>query len=148
MCVHYIKAKTNGRLFVDDIFKYIFLNENVGISIKISSKIVPTTPINNIVILVHIMAWPRPGDGQLSKPVLVRLLPHICHSVSVCVKCFKNTHTPQKLDLCNAQRFRHFGIIYHPWNIIQYDNTRPLCDLRKHDLRMWPLVLCHKLPHN
>ena len=47
---------------MDDIFKCIFLNENAWISIKISLKIVPKGPINNIPALVQIMAWRRPGD--------------------------------------------------------------------------------------
>ena len=42
--------------FADDIFKCIFLNENVWISIKISLKFVPQGPIDNIP-LVQIMAW-------------------------------------------------------------------------------------------
>ena len=41
-----------GRHFPDDIFKCIFLNENVLISIKISLQFVPEGPINNIPALV------------------------------------------------------------------------------------------------
>ena len=40
----------------------IFLNENVAIAIKISLKLVPKGPINNILALVQLMAWRRPGD--------------------------------------------------------------------------------------
>ena len=46
--------------FADHIFKWIFLNENVWISIKISLKFVPRGPVNNIPALVQIMAWRRP----------------------------------------------------------------------------------------
>ena len=49
----------NGRHFADNIFKCIFLNEDVGISIKISLKFVPKDLINNIPALVQIMAWRR-----------------------------------------------------------------------------------------
>ena len=42
----------NGRQFADNIFKCIFFNENVRISIKISLKFVPKGPINNIPALV------------------------------------------------------------------------------------------------
>ena len=42
-----------------DIFKCIFLNEDVRISIEISLKFVPRGPINNIPSLVQIMAWRR-----------------------------------------------------------------------------------------
>ena len=39
-------------IFPDDIFKYIFFNENVWIVIKISRKFAPRVPINNIPSLV------------------------------------------------------------------------------------------------
>ena len=47
-----IDAETNGRHFPDDIFKCIFFNENVLISIKISPKFVPNGQINKIPSLV------------------------------------------------------------------------------------------------
>ena len=37
----------NGRHFADDIFKCIFLDENVGLSIKIWLKFVSKVPIDN-----------------------------------------------------------------------------------------------------
>ena len=70
--------RQNGRHFPDDIFKCIFLNENVLISIKISLKFVPNGPINKIPALVQIMAWRRPGDKPLSEPMMVSLPTHIC----------------------------------------------------------------------
>ena len=60
-----------------DIFKCIFLNENSLISLKISLKLVPTVRNNNIPSSVQIMAWRRPGDKQLSEPMMVNLLTHI-----------------------------------------------------------------------
>ena len=66
--------------FEDDIFKYIFLNENVSISIKMSLKFVPKGPIDNIPALVQIMAWRRPGDKPLSEPMMVNLPTHTCIS--------------------------------------------------------------------
>ena len=62
----------------DDIFKCIFLNENVWISIKISLKFVPKASIVNIPALAQIMAWGRTGDKPLSEPKMVSLLMHIC----------------------------------------------------------------------
>ena len=73
-----LRPRQNGRHFPDDIFKWIFLNENVWISINISLKFVPRCPINNIPTLVHVMAWRRPGDKPLSEPMMVRLPTHIC----------------------------------------------------------------------
>ena len=49
-------------LAAEDIFKCIFLNENVRISIEISRNFVPKGSINNIPALVQIMAWRRTGD--------------------------------------------------------------------------------------
>ena len=57
--------RQNGRHFPDDIFKCIFLNENVWILIKISLKFVPKGPVNNIQSLVQIMSWCRPGEKPI-----------------------------------------------------------------------------------
>ena len=73
-----LRPKQNGCHFADDVFKCIFLNENVWILFKISLNIVPKGPINNIPSLVRIMAWRRPGDKSLSEPMMVSLLTHIC----------------------------------------------------------------------
>ena len=73
-----LRPRQNGRHFADDIFKCIFLNENVWISIKILLKFVPKGPISNIPALVQIMAWRRPGDMPLSEPMVVSLPTHIC----------------------------------------------------------------------
>ena len=68
-----LRPRQNGRKFPDDIFKYIFLQENVSISIKISLKFVPKGSINNIPALVQIMAWRRSCDKPLSEPMMVSL---------------------------------------------------------------------------
>ena len=73
-----LRPRQNGRHFADEIFKRIFLNENVEISIKISLKFVPKGRINNIPTLVQVMAWRRPGDKPLTEPMVVRLLTNIC----------------------------------------------------------------------
>ena len=65
-----LRLRQNGRHFPDDIFKWIFINENVSVLIKISLKFVPGL-INNIPALVQIMAWRRPGDDPLSEPICV-----------------------------------------------------------------------------
>ena len=73
-----LRPRQNGRHFADDVFKLIFLNENVWISINISLKFISQGPINNIPALVQIMALHRPGDRLLSEPMIVSLLTHIC----------------------------------------------------------------------
>ena len=74
-----ITCTVDGTWWVD-IFKCIFLNENVWISIKISPKFVSNGPIINIPALVQIMAWRRPGDKTLSEPMMVRSLTGECKS--------------------------------------------------------------------
>ena len=62
--------RQNGCHLADNIFKHIFLNENVGILIKISLMFVPGGPIDNMTALVQIMAWHQTGDKPLSEPML------------------------------------------------------------------------------
>ena len=72
-----LRPRQNGCRFTDNVFKCIFLNENVWISLKISLKFVPKVPINNIPALVQILAWRRSGDKPLSEPMMVSILTHI-----------------------------------------------------------------------
>ena len=76
--VNTLRPRQHGCPFADDTFKRIFLNENVGILIKISLKFIHKGPINNIPALVQIMAWRRPGHKPLYEPMMVSLLTHIC----------------------------------------------------------------------
>ena len=70
LLINTLRPRQDGRHFPDNIFKRIFLNENVRVSIKISLKFVPKVPINTIPALVQIMAWRRPGDKPLSEPLM------------------------------------------------------------------------------
>ena len=76
--INTLRPRRNEQHFAGDIFKRIFFNENVWISIKISLKFVPNGPINNIPALVQIMAWCRLGDKPLSELMVVSLPTHIC----------------------------------------------------------------------
>ena len=91
-CSNTLRPRQNGRHFADDVFKCIFFNENVWISLKISLKFVPKGPINNIPSLVQIMAWHRMGGKPLSEPVMVRLLTHICVTRPQWVKAISHQH--------------------------------------------------------
>ena len=62
--INTLRMRQNGGHFSDDIFKCIFLNENIYISIKISLKFDPKGSINNTPALVQVMAWRRPGDNH------------------------------------------------------------------------------------
>ena len=76
--VNILRPRRNEQHFADAIFKRIFINENVSISIKVSLKFVSNDPINNTPALVQIMAWRRPGDTPLSEPMMFSLLTHKC----------------------------------------------------------------------
>ena len=69
ICVNTLKSRQNGWHFADDIFKWIFLNENVWISIEISLRFVPEGAIN-IPVLDQLMAWCRLGGKPLSEPMM------------------------------------------------------------------------------
>ena len=81
-----LRPRRNEQCFTEDIFKRIFFNENVWISIQISPKFVPKGRINYIPALVLIMAWCRSGDKPLSEPMMVSLPMHICVTRSQWVK--------------------------------------------------------------
>ena len=68
-----LRPRQNGRHFPDEIFKCIFLDENVWISIKVSLTFVPKGPIDNIPALVQIMAWRRSVFIKTSDTILLTL---------------------------------------------------------------------------
>ena len=69
LLAHWDRDKIAATL-ADDIFKCIFVNENVLIAVHISLKFVPKDPIDTIPALVQIMAWRRIGDKLLSEPMM------------------------------------------------------------------------------
>ena len=62
-------------------------NENVWISVKISLKFVPGGPINNIQVLVQIMAWRRPGDELLFDPMMIYWRIHATKGLNELICC-------------------------------------------------------------
>ena len=64
-----LMPRQDVQLFSDDVFKCIFFNENVCISIKISLKFVLKGPIYKSA-LVQLMAWGRTGDKPLPGPMI------------------------------------------------------------------------------
>ena len=50
--INTLRPGQNGRHFADNVFKCIFLSENVRIALKISLEFVPKVPITNIPALV------------------------------------------------------------------------------------------------
>ena len=65
-----LKLGQNARQLTVGIFKCIFLNENVCISIKMSLTFVPKGPIHNMPAFVYIMAWRRTGYKPLLEPMM------------------------------------------------------------------------------
>ena len=76
--INTLGLRQNSHHFRVNIFKCIFLNENVRISIEISLKFVPKGPINNIVGLFQIMTALTRGKAIISEPMMGRVLTHIC----------------------------------------------------------------------
>ena len=109
--INTLRPTQNGRHFADDVFKCIFLNEDVWIPNQISLKFVPKGPINNIPALVQIMAWRRPGDKPLSKPMMVSLTTHVCVT------------WPQWVNLCF--NWLHSASIHYANNKTLVTNLKP-----------------------
>ena len=125
-----LRSGRNGRHFADDIFKCIFLNENVWILIKFSLKFVPRGSINNIPVLVQIMAWRRPGDKPLSEPMVVSLLTHICvtrpqwvNSAGTFVLNMGQLIIPAWISNYNSRWTRSLPWCLMPWVLIQYKDV-------------------------
>ena len=70
------------RRFPHDIFKCIFLNENVWFFIKISLKFVPKGPINNIPALVQVM-YVEYGRVVVVRPPLGTTVPRMTLEIQV-----------------------------------------------------------------
>ena len=70
LCFNSSPPEQNGRYFVDNIFKYIPVNEKFYIFINISLKLVPKGQINSIPALVQIMAWHQIGNKPLPEPMV------------------------------------------------------------------------------
>ena len=108
--VNSLRPRRNGRYNTDDIFKCIFLKEDVWIPTMISLEFVPKGPINNIPALIQIMAWRRPGDTPLSEPMMASLLTHMCVTRPqwVIAKKLSNMHLFSIQNIVSAS----------PWNCI------------------------------
>ena len=59
-------------ILADNIFKHIFLNENIRTVIEISLKFVPRGLIYNTPALVKVMAWLRTGDKPLPEAMMTQ----------------------------------------------------------------------------
>ena len=84
MAVNTLRQRQNARHFSDDIFKWIFLNENAWVSNKISLKFAPKGPIDNIPALFQMMAWCQSGAKPLSEAMMTKFTDaYMRHSASM-----------------------------------------------------------------
>ena len=60
-------------ILADNIFKRVFLNENVRILIQISLKFVPEGSIDNKPASVQVMAWRHTDNKPLPEPMLTQI---------------------------------------------------------------------------
>ena len=90
-CFNTLRLRQNGSHLPDNTLKFIYLNENVWISLNISLKFDPKVRINNIPALVQIMVGRHPGAKPLSEPMMASLLMHICVTRHRWVKCWGST---------------------------------------------------------
>ena len=102
-----LRLRRNGQHFADDIFRRIFFNENVWISIKISLKCVPKGPVNNITALVQILAWRLPGYKPLSEPMVDSSPTHICVT--------RHQWVHSVISLVFSQSFKLFPTLLSAW---------------------------------
>ena len=129
MSVNTLRPRHNGRHFADDIFKCIFLNENVWIPIQFSLKFVPKGPINYIPALVQIMAWRRPGDKPLFEPMMISLLTHICVTRPQWVKFGKNEMIRFHLSSHNLG-LGYIKMEYMPYQMTEFFTVCPVTNIQ------------------
>ena len=100
-----LRPRQNRLHFADDIFKCIFLKENIWISLKISVECVPDVRININPALVQIMAWRQPGGKPLSEPMMASLLTHISVTLPQWVIHVLSTYMIYKIYTIKLQAF-------------------------------------------
>ena len=97
-------------------FEIHFLEWKCIILIKISLKFVPKGQINDIPLLVQIMASHQPGDKPLPEPMMVSLLAYICIT------------RPQWLNACIFFLFKQVVFTVDIWKHGSYQS----CDLKNY----------------
>ena len=68
--VNTLRPRQNVSHFAYDIIRCIFLNESLHILIRISQKLVPKGLIDNIPVLIQLMAWCQSGNKALSEAMI------------------------------------------------------------------------------
>ena len=95
-----LRLRQNGWHLPEDISKWIFLNEDVSILIKISLGFVPKGPINNISAMVKIIVWRHQMTSHYFNQLWLSNL-HIYVSLSLNELMFQEwSHTNFVLNHC------------------------------------------------
>ena len=111
-----LRPRQNGRHFADTISSAFSWVKMLEFRLRFHWSFVPKVQINNIPAMVQIMAWRRPGDKPLSKPMMVSLLTHICVTrpqwVKECISIkfyfkFKSFHLRKCILQCHLQNGGH-----------------------------------------
>ena len=132
--INTLSLKQNCYHFPYDIFKYIFLTNNVWISIKFSLTFVLKGPINNIPALIQMMAWRRSGDKQLSEPIKGSLLTPICVTRTQRVKWASGSSNYVSLTSLQIQLSTERSICFHnDWSLL-------LSNIQMGSMQINPLV--------
>ena len=76
--VNPLRLTQNDSNFIDDIFKFSFLHENVTVWFKFCRNLFPNGPIDNEQALAQIMGWYQTDNKPLSEPM-------IAYSNDVCI---------------------------------------------------------------
>ena len=136
--INSLRPRENYCHFTDDIFRYIYFDENAWILLNFSLKLVPKGTIDNISALVQIMAWRQPGTKPLSEPIMVRLLTHICitqpqwvNSLWIVVT-IQNPSYGSNLDQVMAYCLRYDWLqsnMLWPFFMTLYNKTHKICML-------------------
>ena len=112
-------------------FRYIFLNENDRIPIRIWLKFIPRSPIDNKPALIQVMAWRRAGDKPLPESIMTKFIDaYICVTrpqwvklTAPCSSCHLYSHQCRDVDLLH----NYIIFVYIPcqWQIIV--RTKTVC---------------------
>ena len=105
-----LRSRQNGPHCEDDIFKCIFVNEDVWIPLKILLKFVLKSPIDNIPALVQIMAWRRPDDKPVSEPMMFTYA-YMRHSASMSLNGSNQIVIKVKLLMSDSTCASHDNIV-------------------------------------
>ena len=104
-----LRPRQNGRHFPDDIFKYIFLSENVWIFVKMSLKFVPQ---GQLTIFKHWFRWSLDADQATSHYLNLWWLDY--RRIYVCILVGLNELIMVKRELLFLQCKRRWRRCGHP----------------------------------